>query len=414
MPIDLNSPKILEAFKWRVNQAVLFDSLQIARQIILNLPEMLVATPVVSPEDQFTYQDILIKAKFIALPLLHEKEIVELIQNNFIQIFDLPDYDLWKKIKTKLITLSQFEDRDSFKKELKEALLKNEQVLTIENLILGGKSVKGTVKNWLTDYHQVLGTEKVEALKLYQYLVSGENTKKLSVQSKKNLDYLLKFYEKLKISSVKFEGIEESIIFNVDGELDFFAEGITEMIGRDAKEIVSQLEGMEAAAEIRNEIEARYRGNEEEIRKINEEKAKILESINGDFEKLASLLFKAITPRPGKIPNKVQVEAILEIFIDQGQLEDLLEEKKFNEMMVAFFREKGREIDLEGFKVNPRAPQYVSVFLQHILKDMVGLSEDESGKIGMRLFNLLMKKGKDSKYQGLVYFDLEKREFRWS
>lgn len=413
MPLDLNNPKVLEAIKWHSGQAILFDLPLKAHQIVLSLSRFLVAAPVERAEMESEYQKVLNQMKFIALPFLKEADILELIQYNLALIFEMPDYDLLGKMKTKLMTIPVFEERDTLKKKIKEVVLLNDQILTDEILLSEGKKIKGTVKNWLTDYNRTMGFEKVSALKLSEYLINVPNTKTLSEKSRKKLEYLLKFYERLKYSSLELEGIEELVIFNVEGELDVYEDGRIERIGRKEKDILKQLESLEAVGEIKTEIEARYKGFEREAKEVEEERVKILKITAGDFRKLANELLKIITVAPGKAPNKIKTEAILSVLAEKGRLENLLEEKKINEMMVAYFREKGRASDLEGFKVNPKAPQYVSAFLQHILKDKVGMSEDESGRLGMQLFNLLKKSGKDDKYKGLVYFDLEKKEFSW-
>lgn len=413
MPLDLNALKILEAVKWHTEQAVNFDSIEKAHKIVLKLSKLLAETRVERPDAEFEYQSALMRAKFIALPVLRDGDVIELMQSNFVQIFELPDYDLWGKLKIKLISIPQFEDRDVLKKKIREALLQNDQAITKESLILDTKSVKGTVRNWLMDYHRSVGTGKIEAIQLSQYLINGANTKSLSQESREKLDFLLKFYEKLKLSSIDLEGVEETMIFNVEGELDIYEEGRVERIGHDAKELLKKLEGLEIAEEVKGELEVKYRGSEEEIKKVEAEKKKLFKTTNGDFKKLSDLLFKVIKPMPGKASNKIQVEAILKILAEAGKLEELLEEKKFNEIMVVYFKEKGRPEQLEGFKVNPRAPEYMAAFLKHILIDCVGMSEDESGRLGMQLFNTLAKKNFDSKYQGLIYFDLENREFKW-
>ncbi len=412
MPIDLNDPRILEAFKWHTKEAALFDLPFRAHQIVLGLSRLLVEVPVERAEMQSDYQNILAQSKFISLPFLKESDILELIQNNLMLIFEMPDYDLWEKIKTKLISIPIFEDRDTLKKKIKEALLLNDQSLTEEPLLLEEKKIKGTLKNWLTDYNRLMGFEKVSALKLSEYLLSSPNAKNLSAGSRKKLEYLLKFYEKLKFSSLEFEGIEELMIFNVEGEIDIYEGGIIERIGRKEKEALKQLESLETLGEIKGEVEAKYRGFEKEAEE--KEIAKILKATAGNFGKLANELLRTITVTPGKAPNKIKIAAILKILAEKGELEKILEKEKFNEMMIAYFREKGKTLDLEGFKVNPRAPQYVAAFLKHILMDIAGMSEDESGRLGMQLFNLLKKGSKDDKYKGLVYFDLSKKEFCWS
>ncbi len=413
--LEISDPKILEAIKWHAEEAEKFDLVDKATRIVSFVSKKMAersSTPL-DVEMQMAYGNILARAKFVALPTLRDSEIVELLQNNFSLVFDIPNYDLWKKVRTKLISLPQFEDRDSLKKKIRDGLLESGQLLTKENLTISERILKGTVKNWLTDYRRALGTERVEIVKLSQYLVGGENTKILSAESRGRLDYLLKFYERLKISSIDLAGVEEITIFNVNGKLDIYEEGRIERIGHDIKEAIKQIEMVAEADVIKAELEAKYRGSETENVKIEAEMKKISSECAGDFKKLVNLLFKVANPMPGRMPNKIQAEAVLKILADKGWVDDLLEEKNFNEMMVAYFREKGRIVELEGFKVNPRAPQYVAAFLKHILMDKIGLNEDESARLGMQLFNTLAKGDKDSKYQGLVYFDLEAREFRW-
>jgi len=415
MPLNLNDSKILEAVKWHAERTALFDLFGRAHQIVLKLPKFLLETPAERPDDQLEYQNVLVRAKFIALPLLREADIIDLLQSSFALAFELPNYDIWAKLKNKLISMPVFEERDVLRKKIREALLANDQVLTKENLVLDGKSVKGTVKNWLTDYHRTAGgAGEISALQLSQYLINSPNTKNLSAESRSSLDYLLRFYEKLKISSAELQGVEEQIIFNVEGELDIFKEGITERVGREEKETLKQLEGIEATSEIKDGLEARYEGSEEEIKKMEGEKNKIIKTSGGDFKKLSDLLFKITGVAPGKVSNKFQAEAVLKILAEWGKLEELLEERRFSEALIDYLKENKRIAELESFKLNPRAAEHVSAFLQYLLKERLGMSEDESGRIGMQLFNILVKSGKADKYRGLVYFDLETREFKWA
>lgn len=415
--LQLNDPKVFEAVEWYTNRAILFGAAGEAYRVVRLLPKYMVEVPVLDPTLRAKYEDLIVRAKFIALIQLTEGEIIDLIQNNFVLVFDFFLYDIWEKLKGKLIAMPVPEDRDVLKGKIKEALLLNEQILTNESLILDGKKVKGTVKNWLIDYNREMGGEKVSALKLSEYLLTSPNTKTLSEESRKKLEYLLKFYEKLKISSLDFEGIEEPMVFRTNGDLEVFQEGRIEKISKDVEimKIMKRLEDLEKMEEIKREmaeVRKKYELPSEEQKAIEEEEKDVLKNFGTNFKKLADELFK--TAISGKKLNKNRAVVILKILAENGNLEDLLEEKKFNEVMISYFRERGKALELEGFKVNPRAPEYISIFLQHILKDKLGMSEDESGRIGMQLFNLLKKSGKDDKYKGLVYFDLEKKEFRWS
>lgn len=414
MPLDLNSPKILEAIKWHADWAVRFDLLESARQIAHSLPDFLAATPVERPEAQSDYQNILARVKFIALPVLRDQEVVELLQNNYSLILEMPEYDLWEKIKIKLMSLPQFEARDALKQKIRDALLLCNQDLTNEKINLGENEIRGTVKNWLTDYHQTLGTGKIETIKLSQYLIGGANTKKLSAPSRARLDNLLKFYEKLKYSSLELDGIEETTVFNTEGEIDVYEGNRVERVGRETKDLLKQLETMESVAGVEADIEAKYRGDEATAKKVESEIKKLKKTSGKNFKKLAEDLFSAAVPGEGEAPDRIKVEVILKILAENGQLGTIFEEKKFNDLMVTHLRDSGKTTELGGFKVNPRAAQYLGLFLQHLLKDVVKFSEDDSGRIGMQVFDILGKSGEAEKYQGLVFFDMETREFKWS
>lgn len=411
--IDLNSSKIIEAIKWRAERAIAFDLAREARLLANFLEKNLSSGAVEQPEDELIYQELLIKAKFVALPTLDAGEIINLLQENFTLIFELPDYNLWNKIKTKLIATAKFEDRNILKKKIGAALSANEESLTENGIVLGSTEVRGTVKNWLTDARQSLGSGKVEIVQLTQYLINSPNTKKLNEEDRRKIDYLLKFYEKTKESSIDLGGMEEIMIFEVDGALDAYEEGITERIGREIKDKVAALRGAETTAEIQDEIQSKYRGNEADEKNIAAEMKKIQKAVAGDFEKMAEVLFRAI-PGPGRAPNKIHIAAILKVLAEEGKLEKLMEDERFGEMVISYLKKMGRSSELGGFKTNPRAARYVSALSQYFLKDIAGMTEDESGRLGMKIFNVLAKKGAGDKYQAAVYFDLEKKEFAWS
>ncbi len=410
--IDFNDQKIIEAVGWHADRAVNFDLAREAKILADFLEKNLSASTIAAPEDELIYQELLAKVKFIALPTLDADKIVNLLQENFTLIFEMSDYDLWKKIKTKLIATAKFEERDILKKKIGAALAANEQSLTSDGIVLGSTEVRGTVKNWLTDARQTLGSGKTEIVQLSQYLINSPNTKKLSEEDRHKVDYLLKFYEKTKTSSTELGGMEEITIFEVDGALDVFEEGKTERTRKEIKDKVVEFQSAQTTTGIQDEIQARYRGDEAEEKKISAEIKKIQKVAGGDFKKISDELFRTISgsDRPA---DKTQIVVILKVLSEAGQIENLLADKRFGDMLAAYLK-KNKPTEASGFKINPRSPQYISALLQYFLKDIAGMGEDDSGRIGMQILNVLAKKGGKNKYQGLVYFDLEKKEFRWS
>lgn len=411
--LQLNDPKILEALEWYLGEAILFGDADAAYRMVRLLPKYLTLTPPASPDLELTYQRMILKSKFIALDRLQISEIIDLLQNNFPMLFEFENYDIWGKFKAKLVVEPVYTERDEMKKRVREALLSSEQILTEEDLTLSGVGVGGTIKNWFIDYNRAVGGGGTEALKTSEYLINSPNTKKLSESSRKKLDYLLKFYEKIKLSSLDYDGIEEPMLFNVDGKLMIFKEGQVEKVSQDVLEMVAKATAAEEMAAVKETLETKYQGSEEEKKLVEERKKKIIKSVGENQEELVNLLFKAVRTAGGKRVDKIEIEAMLQILAEDGQVENLLVDKRFGELMAAYLK-NNKPSELGGFKINPRAPQYVSALLQYLLKDVTGMDEDESGRIGMQIFNIMAKKGEKNKYQGLVYFDLEKKEFQWT
>ncbi|MFH1029691.1 MAG: hypothetical protein V1770_00340 [bacterium] len=218
-----------------------------------------------SPLEGEGWGEVLNKLKWIALPKFSEDEIVKMFGESFTTIFELPDYNLWGKIKQKIIADIWYEDRDNFKKAIGKALLKNTEWLTSQNIIINGKEEHPTVGNWLKDYNVNLGFAPVNAAKQSEYLTNSGNMKKLvssikykvssegeekseirnwklegkekvpgtlgvpgtdeNMSEKDRLKILFNFYEKLKLSSLTAEGLEEDIFIDEDGVRGVLSEG---------------------------------------------------------------------------------------------------------------------------------------------------------------------------------------------
>jgi hypothetical protein len=401
-----------EDFSGRLLETEKFGSSEKVEDLIIEISEILADNEPESPDTRLKYENFLQKAELLALPALSDNEICNLIQNSLISVFEMEDYDLWGKIKTKLLSIPQFEARDALKKKIRDALLLNLQTLTKQGITTDSVKIGGTVKNWLSDYHQAVGTGKVETIKLSQYLVNSPNTKNLDREDKRKLEYLIKVYERLKLSSMDMEGIEETTVFNVDGEIDLYSEGRIERVSRDIREKVKRILGAEKIGSVGDEIQAKYRGDEAEAKKVEAEMKKIQKAVGRDAKKLVEALYLAI-PGAGRTADKIRLAAVLRVLAENGQLTNLLEEKKFSEMMTAYFKEHNKKTETEGFNLNPKNPEYLAAFLKYVLVEKAGMSEDESGRIAMQIFNILAKDGGE-KYQGLVYFNLEDGKFKWS
>jgi len=172
------------------------------------------------------YYKILVKARFIALPLISDSETLNIFKNNFLQIFDLKDYDIFFKIKYKLINILIYEDRDIFKQKLRDSLQENNQQITKKT------SIK-TVGAWIKKYNKDLGIgviNNIEKSKFYSLLAKNTDLSEMEVFKLKTLFSL---YEKLKHSTFTPEGFEEDVIVVVKGKTYYYHDGEVDVIEKE-------------------------------------------------------------------------------------------------------------------------------------------------------------------------------------
>lgn len=174
------------------------------------------------------YKKIINRLKWIGLPIMVPNDVVKMFQYHFKEIFKIPDFDLGSKLKIVLLGIILLDERDKFKKQLREALLKNEEKITRQRLIINNIQKEPTVANWLSDYNQTLGTGEIQGLARTEYLVNGKNIKNLTEEEKVKIKMLVNLYEKLKLSSLTFEGLEDEISLDEETATGVIKEGVFE------------------------------------------------------------------------------------------------------------------------------------------------------------------------------------------
>ncbi|MDD5071413.1 MAG: hypothetical protein PHQ42_01625 [Patescibacteria group bacterium] len=170
------------------------------------------------------YKKIVIKLKFIALPLLDDADIMDLVKNYFTWQFRLPDYDIMEKLSAKLLNIVVLEDRDKFKAGLKGAILNNKETIT-------SRAEIRTVADWLKNYISKLGLDIADNLKRTQYLVDLTKVKGLDEDYVNRLKILFNFYESLKFSSLTPLGFDEEIPMVMKGKSYIFRRGRLDPVG---------------------------------------------------------------------------------------------------------------------------------------------------------------------------------------
>lgn len=177
------------------------------------------------------YKKMIYRLKWVGLPIMTENMAVEMFKYHFTVTFHIPGFnfnELWRKLKAILLSIIIFKDRDEFKKNLRDALFYNQEKLTGKNLIINNQEKTPSVSNWLLDYNSNLGSGVVENIKRVQYFTNNKNIKNLNEEEKAKVKILFDLYEKLKLSSLTLEGLEEDIPVDDPGREGIIRSGIFE------------------------------------------------------------------------------------------------------------------------------------------------------------------------------------------
>ena len=196
-------------------------------------------------EDEKDFKKWLIKAKFVALPLLKKEEVIDLLKENFLMIFSIENYDLMEKLQNRMINFAVFSERDELKRDLRKVLLDNQEILTEKKLLISGNILSATVGNWLKDYISNIGNEPAEKVKQAQYLTSSDNIKKTEGQEKEKVKLLIELYEYLKLSSETPLGHEESYPMTIDGKFYNFSKGELQTCDKKIMSVIDSVIGKE-------------------------------------------------------------------------------------------------------------------------------------------------------------------------
>lgn len=222
-----------------VQSIIMYDDVPKAVELSSILSKALVenASAFVSfPAELSFYKKIITQLKFLGLPLVDDKEVISLIKDSFSGQFEIPDYDLLKKISGKLLNIILIKDRNSFKTALKNALSENNEKI-VDNYNLK------TIKDWIKDYITKVGLDQKDNLVKAQYLVKLRDAKTISPAQINKLVLLFNFYDLLNAPSDTPEGFEEEPPIMINGKLYIFRKGTLELVGEN-EEVSSALEFM--------------------------------------------------------------------------------------------------------------------------------------------------------------------------
>lgn len=156
------------------------------------------------PEDKLNF----IKLKFLVIPFLLDREIIDLFRENIAVGLNIKDLDLKERINKKLLFMD-LEDRDDFKSKIKNALISSQAQITKEVVNNREEKIK-KVNDWIKDYQTEI-EGKNQALVEAQYF-QNNYIKDLKESEINNLKKLFDFYKFLNVSSKNPEGFEDDLL----------------------------------------------------------------------------------------------------------------------------------------------------------------------------------------------------------
>lgn len=240
--MNFNESNLLEEayfskIKKQAEEYITFDMFREAFDLSRDLEKALSQNiKIKSPNFYAEYFKIIIKLKWVGLHIMKEKNIIDLFQNHFTKIYGIDDYDVWGKTKTVLISIVVLEDRNKLKAIIRKALMNNKERITRNKILINNEEKEPTVENWIVDYNRNLGVGVVDKLKLSQYLINGENIKKLDENEKRRIKILFSLFERLKLSSLTLEGVEEEIPIDEEYGYGVIVRGIPEFYKEDSRQ----------------------------------------------------------------------------------------------------------------------------------------------------------------------------------
>jgi len=257
----------------------------------------------VQPQLHEQIENLRDKISWISLNSLRKDDIFDLFKNHLKQTFEIEDFDAFedviRKLNVILLTYFLLEDRDDFKKSIRQAMLENQQEFLKKDKKIG---------DWLIDYLEAFGSEQIEKVRLMEYLTRISGKEELNANQREKLLKLFNLFEKLKISSFDLKGLEDKFVIERNGQLKVFDKGREILLTK---------------------------------KTINHHKKRLLEFKEKVFEK-----GEKETEKPVKI-EKISLKQAVNNIIDGSQIELTKEDlkRRFENIIQTFFKGIRTEIE---------------------------------------------------------------------
>lgn len=340
---------------------------------------------------------------------------LNILEKNFLKVLEIDNINLLDLLNHGLLAV--LHNVQGFQKEAVDALLRNQEQLTIKEFFLGNKAEKPTIGNWLKDFISQYGSGDFDSLILSEYVATSTNSRKLDAREKNLLEKLIIVYHNLKFFAPSEEIISPEQLFiipiSATDEEPIKSKGdIMKKFYEKPEDSGSGVSEKKPAASSDNEVTSQildaYRGDIKLDMKVSEEILNMKKKFGNDKKFVREAFFDAV--RNSNIPNAI---AALRILAEMGYIENILkEDEKLNKFLAATWEKVHGKEAAQEFRKDPGTPKFMKMFLQYVLEERLKMKKGDAARVGAQLGSLYKKQGKPE-YSKLAYFDMEHKEFRW-
>lgn len=183
---QLKNPTILEKVKTLTENIVWHRRTKEAYNLFLSLEKSLEATNLkaMAPQSTQEYENIIVRLKLTALPMLNNEESVKIVKEHFLEGLG-QEIDIENRLTAKLFSIP-LTPRDEFRQELQRAVQNNQQ--KIGSLTIG---------QWLTDYNNFTDPGQRTNISPREYLLQSRTASPFSQEDKNKLYTLFHVYDRL-------------------------------------------------------------------------------------------------------------------------------------------------------------------------------------------------------------------------
>ena len=335
--------------------------------------------------------------------------LLNILEKSFLRVLETDSFDSLNLLNNGISAV--LHNVQGFQKEAVDALLRNQEPLSVKEFFLGDKAEKPTIGNWLKDFISQRGSGDFDSLDLSEYLSVSRNVKTLDPREKNLLEKLLIIYRNFKFFVLSGEDIsaEQSFIIpiGIAGEepIKLKTDVVKKLYETQAlEEKMPRAQDNDTA----NQILDAYRGDVAQEAKVVATVGDMKKKFGQDIQPVRDAFFDAV-----RNSDIIQAMATLRILAERDDIQNLLfEDEKLKKFLIAIWEKSyGKDFALE-FQNNPQLPKFMSKFLQYVLEERLVMPGKDAARFGAQIGGIYKKLGKPQ-YAKMAYFDMEHKEFKW-